>query len=228
MNQNLPNPNRARWTMWLFRVAAMALIPALSFGVLELSLRIFGYGYPTSFFIKIKGRDAYTTNPRFGWRFFPSEIARHPEPCYLPARKDANAFRIFVLGSSAAMGMPEPAFSFGRILEMMLRDQYPGIKFEVVNTAMTAINSHVILPIVRECADHGGDLFIIYSGNNEVVGTYGAGTVFQAYSPSLWMIRTGVWPQIDPNRAVDREPAAMACKPGPDFHRVAGDGDVSR
>lgn len=187
------NQNRIRWTLWLFRVTAVVFIPLLSFGVLELSLRVFGYGYPTGFFVKIRGRDAYTTNPRFGWRFIPPEIARRPEPCALPARKGSDTFRVFVLGSSAAMGMPDPAFSFGRILEVMLRDSYPDIRFEVVNAAMTAVNSHVILPIARDCAGRDGDLFIVYAGNNEVVGPYGAGTIFQAYSPSLRMIRAGVW-----------------------------------
>ena len=185
--------NRGKWTLWLFRVAAVVLLPLLSFGALELGLRIFGYGNPADFFVKIKGRDAYTINPQFGWRFFPPEIARRPEPCSLPARKDAHTFRIFVLGESAAMGIPEPAFGFGRILEVMLRNRYPGIRFEVVNAAMTAINSHVILPIARDCAGRDGDLFILYAGNNEVVGPYGAGTVFQAYSPSLSLIRAGVW-----------------------------------
>ena len=43
---------------------------------------------------------------------------------------------------------------------------------------MTAINSHAILPIARECARRDGDLWIIYMGNNEMVGPFGAGTVF--------------------------------------------------
>ena len=36
------------------------------------------------------------------------------------------------------MGDPEPAFGVGRILEVMLRAQYPGKAFEVVNVAVTA------------------------------------------------------------------------------------------
>ncbi len=189
----LGNTGLTGWKTWLFRVTAAVFIPLLSFGTLESGLRVFGYGNPTDFFVKIQGRDAYTPNPRFGWRFFRPEIARRPEPYVLPARKGADTFRIFVLGESAAMGIPDPAFGFGRILEGMLRDRYPGIRFEVINAAMTAINSHAILPIVRDCAGRNGDLFIVYAGNNEVVGPYGAGTVFQAYSPSLRTIRLGIW-----------------------------------
>jgi len=43
---------------------------------------------------------------------------------------------------------------------------------------MTAINSHAILPIARECARQSGDLWIIYMGNNEMVGPFGAITIF--------------------------------------------------
>ena len=104
-----------------------------------------------------------------------------------------RAIRIFVLGSSAAQGVPDPTFSVRRILESLLRDRYPDVKFEVVNGAMTAINSHVAVEIARDCATHRPDLFVVYMGNNEVVGPYGPGTVFQQWSPSLRFIRANVW-----------------------------------
>ncbi|MHC5081904.1 MAG: tetratricopeptide repeat protein [Planctomycetota bacterium] len=104
-----------------------------------------------------------------------------------------RAYRIFVFGGSAAWGDPEPAFGFVRILEAMLEDRYPGVRFEVVNTAMTAINSHVVRVIAGDCASQDPDLFVVYMGNNEVVGPYGAGTVFAGYSPSLATIRRSIW-----------------------------------
>jgi tetratricopeptide (TPR) repeat protein len=81
-----------------------------------------------------------------------------------------------VLGESAAMGDPDPAYGFSRYLETMLRQRYPAWKFEIVNTGSVAINSHVTLPIAEQLAKYQPDLFIIYSGNNEVVGPYGPGT----------------------------------------------------
>jgi hypothetical protein len=36
------------------------------------------------------------------------------------------------------------------MLEAMLSLRYPGVQFEVENAAMTAINSHAILPIARD------------------------------------------------------------------------------
>ncbi|HWY31149.1 MAG TPA: tetratricopeptide repeat protein, partial [Candidatus Acidoferrum sp.] len=61
--------------------------------------------------------------------------------------------------------------------------------FEVVCVAMTAIDSHVILPIARECARRNGDLWIIYMGNNEMVGPFGAATVFGSRVAGINQIR---------------------------------------
>src|SRR5207249_5491162 len=96
------------------------------------------------------------------------------------------------VGESAAQGFPDPSTSFARVLEVMLRDRYPDTHFEVVNTAVTAINSHVILPIARECAGFQPDLFVAYIGNNEVVGPFGAANVLGSHSPNLRLIRSNV------------------------------------
>ncbi len=163
----------------------------LVFAVLETALRIVGFGYPTSFFLKtrINGRAVYVENDKFGLRFFPPELARSPSPLVMPAEKASNTCRIFILGESAALGDPEPAFGFGRYLQILLSERFPGTRFEVVCTAMTAINSHVILPIARECAQREGDLWIIYMGNNEFVGPFGAGTIFGPHVPTLGFVR---------------------------------------
>jgi len=104
------------------------------------------------------------------------------------AEKPENVYRIFILGSSAAQGVPDSAFAFGRILEVMLEETFPRVKFEVINTALTAVNSHAVLPIAKECLKHQADLLIVYMGNNEVVGPFGPGTVFAPFS-SLALIR---------------------------------------
>lgn len=59
----------------------------------------------------------------------------------------------------------------------------------MVNVAFTAINSHVILPIARECAAREGDFWVVYMGNNEMVGPYGAATVFGRQAPPLPYVR---------------------------------------
>jgi len=182
------------WRLWLFRIIALTVIPVLLFLLLELGLRIVGYGFPATATVKyeVNGGVSYCNNVKFGWRFFPREIARESEPFIFPAAKPDDTYRIFVLGASAAKGEPDAAFCFGRFLRAMLREEYPGVNFEVIPTAMAAINSHVVLEIAKDCARHKADLFVVYLGNNEVVGPYGAGTVFAPLSASLSLIRIGV------------------------------------
>ena len=173
--------NRRRW----FRLAAL-LLPVVLILLLELVLRLAGYGYPTSFFLK--SGDVYIENQDFTRRYFPAGLARSPQPVVLKARKPPGTYRIFVFGESAAMGDPEPAFGFARMLEVLLRER-SGKPVEVVNVAVTAINSHVIRQIAADCRALDGDLWIIYMGNNEVVGPFGAGTVFGKQVPNGTFIR---------------------------------------
>jgi tetratricopeptide (TPR) repeat protein len=184
----------SRGRLWLFRIFAVVLIPLLAAGVLELGLRLFGYGYPTSFFLraKIGGQEFYVPNDSFGYRFFPRSLARTPVPSRMEMNKPANTFRVFLFGESAAQGDPDPSFGAGRYLETLLRERYPGTDFQVVCVAMTAINSHAILPIARECARRDGDLWIIYMGNNEMVGPFGASTVFGSRVPAVSLVRANL------------------------------------
>lgn len=177
--------------LWLFRIIAVTVIPALLFLLLEISLRLVGYGFPTIITIKDKINDepCYYNNTKFAWRFFHPNIARTTEPFVFPANKSEDTYRIFVMGASAAAGTPDGAFCFGRMLEVMLHRQYPKANSEVITAAMPAINSHVVLEIADDCTRYQGDLFIVYLGNNEVVGPYGAGTVFSTMSSSMSAIR---------------------------------------
>lgn len=179
------------WRGWVLRVVLLVLAPTLFVVLLEGGLRLGGYGHPTGFFVDSGREGTVTTNYRFGWRFFPRALSRDPHPCVL-GEKPADTLRIFILGGSAAMGTPNAAFSFGRILEVMLEEQYPTRKFEVINAAMTAINSLVVTEIARDCAAHEPDLFVVYMGNNEVVGPFGPSTVFQQWSPNQALIRTSL------------------------------------
>jgi tetratricopeptide (TPR) repeat protein len=185
-------PNSRR--LWTFRVVTLIASPVLTLLLLEIVLRLAGYGYPTAAMIpcRIDGKSAYCDNFRFAWRFFPPAMARQANAFSFPASKPGNARRIFILGESAAAGTPDGSYSFGRILEVMLRRQYPQTNFEVITVAMPAINSHVVRLIAGDCARHQPDLFVAYMGNNEVVGPYGAGTVFGSLRSSLALIRLGI------------------------------------
>ncbi|MEX1115359.1 MAG: tetratricopeptide repeat protein [Akkermansiaceae bacterium] len=174
------------------RLAAATLIPIFFLGLLELGLRLAGYGYPTRLFLpaKIGGEDFLVPNEKFTHRFFPPGLARAPlSTAVMPVRKPAKSQRIFLMGESAAYGDPDSSFGVGRYLEVLLEQRYPDHDFEVICVAITAINSHVILPIARECARLDGDMWVVYMGNNEMVGPYGASTVFGNRAPALGFVR---------------------------------------
>jgi tetratricopeptide (TPR) repeat protein len=168
--------------------------PVLFLGILELGLRAIGYGYNPHVAIpcEIDGRPHLGENVKFGWRFFPPILAREFEPFLFEVEKPANTCRIFVLGESAAQGAPNNAFRFARILEAMLCERFPDVRFEVITAAMAAINSHVVLEIARDCARYEPDFFVVYMGNNEVVGPYGPGTVLTSALSNLPLIRTAI------------------------------------
>jgi len=184
-----PPVSRAR--VWLFRLAAIVIGPVLFLGLLELGLRAAGYGYNPRVAVstEIDGRPHLGENVKFGWRFFPPILAREFEPFLFAADKPASTCRVFVLGESAAQGAPNNAFRFGRILEAMLQERFSDLRFEVITTAMAAINSHVVLEMARDCARYDPDLFVVYMGNNEVVGPYGPGTVLTPALSNLPLIR---------------------------------------
>ena len=176
----------------LTRLVMAVLVPALILGAAEGVLRLASFGYPTHLFLKVEGATTYGMNRQFGWRFFPREIARKPVPQSFQQVKSKRTCRIFTLGASAALSLPNSAFSFTRSLEVMLKSRYPGVKFELVNTALTAINSHVVLPIAQECADYEPDVYLIYLGNNEVIGPYSIGGSSHGVAGNLLAIRAGI------------------------------------
>lgn len=181
---------RGKWRSW----APAILSPCLFLLAAEGVLRLCGFGYPAGYLrpLAIGGKAYSIGNPDFFRTYFPARLAPYPDPVTIPLEKSPDAYRIFILGESAALGIPEPSFGFGRILERMLRDRYPGIRFEVINLSVTAIDSHVLLPIAEAASRRHPDLFILYMGNNEVIGPYGPGTVFAPFASGTALIRAAV------------------------------------
>ena len=178
--------------IWLFRILAIAF-PLLLLLLVEFGLRAAGTGYPTEFLVPHPTKPGYLVdNYKFAWRFFPKALARAPRPIVVQEAKPANTFRICVFGGSAAMGDPEPAYGMPRVIETLLQNRFPEKDFEVINCAVTAINSHVVRDIARDCRRLNADAWVVYLGNNEVHGPFGAGTVFGRSDRSLWMNRLGL------------------------------------
>ena len=178
---------------WFFRLLATVIGPLIFFGLVELVLLLFGYGYSTNFLIphgKEKGK--LHDNKDFSMSFFPTSMARTSQPILISESKPEKTYRIVMFGGSAAMGDPNPAFGPLRVLEVMLENAYPDFSFEVVNTAVTAINSHVVREIASDLEKIESDVWIVYMGNNEVYGPFGVGTVFGSISPPMWVSQSGL------------------------------------
>ncbi|HEV2393113.1 MAG TPA: tetratricopeptide repeat protein [Verrucomicrobiae bacterium] len=163
------------WRLWLGRLALAILLPVLLLGATEGLLRLAGYGYPTGFCLLQKKDGVFIQNDKFLWQFYSRKTNLRPNPFSVSINKPPGTARIVILGESAAAGTPDPAYNFGRILERMLRRQFPQHRIEVINAAMPGVNSHILLPVARDCLRFKPDCLVIYMGNNEAVGLYAPG-----------------------------------------------------
>ena len=174
---------------WILQIGAAILVPIVVLVIVEVSLRIAGVGFSTSLLspCTVKGNPASCYNLFFATPYFPAGMVQTPRLYSIPATKSSGTYRIFVLGD------PDSAYGFSRYLEVMLRERFPAMRFEVVNTGSVAINSHVVLRIAEGLAGQKPDLFIIYSGNNEVVGPYGPGTMLTSVGMSMPLVRGSIF-----------------------------------
>lgn len=169
---------------------------AVLLGTLELALRLAGYGHSPHFTRREKlpdGSVIIRENRDCTAPYFSEKLVRRPQPFRLPEKKAPGTIRVFVLGSSAAMGDPEASFSLARMLELQLRAAYPEKHFEVINAAITAINSHLVRGIAEDCARLEPDLFIVYEGHNEVIGPFGPAGVFTGFLRNESALRFALW-----------------------------------
>ena len=182
-----PGPHRRRW----FRIAAI-LLPILMVVGIEGGLRGSGLHRQTRFWIPAGDTGQLTPNPGFAARFVGPSLARMPRSIVVDSTPPAKALRILMFGESAALGDPDPAFGVGRFLQALLEYRLPDRRVEVINTAITALNSHAIREAARDSRDLKADFWILYSGNNEVIGPFGPASVSSGRPPSLPLIRLGL------------------------------------
>lgn len=167
--------------------------PVLFFCVLEGTLRVIGFGKPVEFFIPDEKPGYYRTNPNFTDPFIPASFGIEPLNFRLRKHKEPNSVRVFVLGESAAQGMPGHDLGFAAQLRAQLGARFPDKTFEVVNLGITAIDSHVVRQIARQIVAFEPDLFVVYMGNNEMVGPYGPGCFYLSATMPIPLIRASVW-----------------------------------
>jgi tetratricopeptide (TPR) repeat protein len=172
-------------------MAVTLALPLLLLVVAELGLRIAGIGRLEPLFIAVPDAPGYLQpNPDFVKRFFP-DPRQAPDvsidTTWFPARKPPGALRIFVQGESSAAGFPYGRWaSPAALLQQRLQRSLPDREVEVINTALAAVTSYVLLDAVDEIIAQQPDAVVIYTGHNEYLGIGGVGSsLVAAQSPRL-------------------------------------------
>ena len=123
------NQRSSRGARYGLQIASAIVVPLVLLGVIEGASRLFGVGFPTELTVPctLRGKPAACYNLFFPAPFFPPGMIKTPQAYAIPAEKPQGTFRIFVLGESAAMGDPDPAYAFSRYLDVMLRERFPSM-----------------------------------------------------------------------------------------------------
>lgn len=176
---------KQRPLFWLM----LALIPLLLLLLAEGLLRLVGFGVDLPLFVPHPAHPAYlTARPDAVRRFVPTGVTPPNvtiEPQYFLAEKPANGLRIFVQGESSAAGYPYGlGASLAGLLDGRLRRSYPEQQVEVINTAMSAVNSYSMLSYVPDIIAQQPDAVLIYAGHNEFVGILGVGAAESGFGSS--------------------------------------------
>lgn len=178
-----------RRRLWLFRLIAVAL-SLLPLVLLEIGLRVFGFGYDTRLVVRVAGDAApgtYRLNPSVDRAYFGYVDVQGPEPRPFALPKPKGLVRILVVGGSTVAGFPYPfELAMPRQLEIVLQQQSPHRQIEVLNAGITAINSHSEVDIVRQGTACEPDLIVVHSGHNEFYGPGGEASTASGFAPSLY------------------------------------------
>jgi tetratricopeptide (TPR) repeat protein len=170
-----PQLSRARYAAFLLLTL---IAPLLLFGAAEVLIRLLRPqgGLPLFLPAQFVSGDYLVASPSVGARWFAGiDHPPAPAPEMFAARKPDHAYRVFVLGESAAAGFPYPRnVTFSRFLRDVLRDVLPRDSVEVVNLGIAATNSFAMLDMASEVADQHPDAVLIYAGHNEYYGALGA------------------------------------------------------
>ena len=110
-SQDKPAPVKSSsiigWKLWLFRLLTVVVIPIVFFALVELTLRLAGFGHPTKFLLSFSqdGQKKFILNNQFTWRFLGAEMERTPFPIFTPQIKTPDTVRIFVFGESRLLAI---------------------------------------------------------------------------------------------------------------------------
>src|ERR1035437_7482530 len=153
----------------LFKVIAI-LLPLFFLILIEIGLRLFGYGHDLRLFIEdTKDKHYLALNNYVSLKYFTDSInATVGNYELFKKKKNYETVRIFVLGESTTQGFPyNYNGSFHRWLKYRLMRTFPKKNFEIINLSLTAVNSYTVLDFAKGIIGYEPDAVLIYVGQNE-------------------------------------------------------------
>ncbi|RYF44927.1 MAG: hypothetical protein EOO38_16940 [Cytophagaceae bacterium] len=174
--------------IWLYKGIAL-LSPLLILALLEGLLRMSDYGHDLRLFIEDPLRKGYwVMNPYASERYFTeTENATIGNFESFPQQKAEGTLRLFVLGESTTIGYPYMHNgSFHRWLHYRLLHTFPDKNVEIINLALTAVNTYTVYGFAKELINYEPDAVLVYTGHNEYYGASGVGsTSTLAHNPTV-------------------------------------------
>lgn len=167
----------------IFYIIAIFIIPAFVLLAVEGGLRLIGFGQSIPLVVPVDNRDGYVMpNPDLIQRFVlnPQHApAVAPDTQYFLAEKPTDTVRIIALGGSSMAGFPYGRFGApAAFLQQRLTGLYPEKDIEVINLAMSSINSYALRDIASDVVELAPDAIYIYAGHNEYLGVMGVGSSY--------------------------------------------------
>ncbi len=176
INAKVETKKNSNSPFWFYLV--LVSIPIIFFLLLEFGLRLFNYGNSYDQWVNATPTKLMLNNDIARRYFYTTKSVPYSIQNTFDVEKKSDAFRVFVMGESSAAGYPfSPNGSFSRYIQKRLELLYPTKTIEVVNIALTAINSYTLRDLFPGVIEQKPDLVLIYTGHNEYYGALGVGSL---------------------------------------------------
>jgi lysophospholipase L1-like esterase len=166
-------------------------------GMVELVLRLAGYGIDTRVFVQPKYLpEIYVENLYFPNKYWPRQCRVKPNNTkdmmsrnVFLAVKPKNTLRGFMIGESSAQGFPyESSQSFSKITELALKQGGKYDRIELLNLGVSAMTSYFIKDVALKVQNYQPDFIVIYGGHNEYYGTISQTTGGNEFTKNLYLL----------------------------------------
>ena len=173
---------------WFYGLAALSG-PLLFFLGLELILRLTGFGgdYPLfRDFDDLPGFRVVNDQVMNRYLYGGEQPIASPDPFLFPADRAEGSVRIVVQGGSSAAGFPYGRWGgLAGMLDTRIEQTDPELAFEVIGTAMAAVNSYTLIDFADEIVEVEPDAVLVYAGHNEFLGVLGVGSSLDVRSSQM-------------------------------------------